>query len=153
MPLRHTQRLCEILAGHTRTPTRCWFAIWEGYADLPGLVELGVPRLAMPARDMILLAGPLSALPSTSFQDWWYEPGRDNEANWYRSPSLWWPDDRTWCVASDTDLMSTYVGASAECVKELVDDDGLEVLPVSPDQSVAIDADTVNPEPEGEYRG
>jgi hypothetical protein len=49
--------------------------------------------------------------------------------------------------------MSTYVGASAECVKELVDDDGLEVLPVSPDQSVAIDADTVNPEPEGEYRG
>lgn len=102
---------------------------------------------------MLLLTGPLSALPNTSFRDSWYGPGWDNPANGYRSPSLWWSDDRAWCVASDVDLQSTYLGASAECVQRLIHDGQLEVLPIGADQSVAMDADTINPEPEGEYRG
>ena len=28
------------------------------------------------------------------------------------SPSIWWPEDRAWCVATDIDLFDTYVGGS-----------------------------------------
>jgi hypothetical protein len=53
-------------------------------------------------------------------------------------------------VATDVDLQTTYVGASAECVNQLLQDDQLEVMQVPPDQSVSIDADTVNPTPLGD---
>jgi hypothetical protein len=150
LSLRETMRLCELLAAHTATPGTCWFAIWEGYGSLPGgLRELGAPRLHMSGREMILLTGPLGALPATSFDAPWYEPGWANPADRYRSPSLWWPEDRSWCVASDVDLQTSYLGATAECVQHLIDDGELEILPVSPDQSVTIHADTINPEPSG----
>jgi hypothetical protein len=68
----------------------------------------------------------------------------------YRSPSLWWPDDRSWCVASDVDVQTTYIGASADCVARLLADDELEALPITASQSVRIDADTINPQPTGE---
>lgn len=61
--------------------------------------------------------------------------------------------DRAWCVASDVDLQSTSLGGSAECVQQLVDDAQLEVLAVGAQQSLVMDADTINPEPRGEYRG
>jgi hypothetical protein len=151
--LRHIEVLCEILAGHTQTPDRCWFAIWEGYGSLPGLRELDVPRLAIPRRDMLLLNGALASLPSTSFEEGCYQAGWDNDANAYRSPSLWWPDDHSWCVASDTDLQSSYIGASARCVRQLLDDSPLEVLPVDADQSVTMDADTITPSQTASTRG
>lgn len=152
LPLRHTERLCELLASHTRTPELCWFAIWEGYASLPEPVrELDAPRLEMRHREMILLTGPLSALPATSFDEDSYIPGWTNRADHYKSPSLWWPQDRAWCVASDVDLQSSYLGATAECVGQLIDDGQLEILEVAADQSVMMDGDTINPEPREEY--
>jgi hypothetical protein len=154
LSLHETTRLCEVLAGYTATPERCWFGIWEGYGTLPdGLKELSAPRLHMRGREMILLGGPLSALPATSFDDAWYRSGHANPADRYRSPSLWWPDDRSWCVASDVDLQTSYLGATRECVQRLIDDGQLEIMEVSPEASVTKDADTINPEPLGEYTG
>ena len=112
-----------------------------------------VPRLGMKHRPMILLGGPLGALPATSFHEWWYEPGWENPAGNYSSPSLWWADDRAWCIASDVDLQSSYLGASAECAQRLIDDEQLEIVPVAADQSVTWDAETINPEPLGDYEG
>ncbi len=43
--------------------------------------------------------------------------------------------------------MSTYIGASTDCVQALVADDQLEVLAASPDQHITADADTINPGP------
>jgi hypothetical protein len=43
--------------------------------------------------------------------------------------------------------MTTYVGGSRECIEALLDDDRLEVLPVSVDQGITWEADTVNPLP------
>jgi hypothetical protein len=48
-------------------------------------------------------------------------------------------------VATDVDLQTTYLGASAVCVEQLLTDERLEVMPVTPEQSVTIDADTINP--------
>jgi hypothetical protein len=59
-------------------------------------------------------------------------------------PNIWWPDDRAWCIASDIDLATTYVGASARCIERLLGADRLEVLPVSLDDRVDINADVIN---------
>lgn len=150
LPLRLTRRLCEILAQFTTTAERCWCAIWEGYGDLCGLAfDERLPRLAMKHRPMLLTSGALSAVPEESFSDLFIDPDTRSIQE-YRSPSLWWPEDRAWCVASDVDLQTTYLGASAACIDRLLHDDQLEVMPVTADQSVTLDADTINPTPAGD---
>ena len=64
-----------------------------------------------------------------------------------QSANAWWPADRAWFVATDIDLMTTYVGGSAACIAELLATDGLEAAQVPADQRVTWDADTVNPLP------
>jgi hypothetical protein len=92
-------------------------------------------------------------VPERSFTDGfepWDEHAHQLFAEHYQSPSLWFPDDRTWCAATDVDLRTTYLGASAECVAQLLDDGHLEVMQVTAEQSVTIDADTINPTPLGD---
>lgn len=143
---RLTRILCETLANFTTTPESCWCAVWEGYGDLVGLRSYpDLPRLAMPGRDMLLAEGPLDAVPTESFSDPGFPPAPLRGA--YRSPSFWWPEDRAWCVATDVDLDSTYLGASRECVAAVTADPRIEAMPVRADQSVAWDSDTLNPLP------
>ena len=59
-------------------------------------------------------------------------------------PNLWWPADHAWCVATDVDMMTTYVGGSAETVAAVLADTGLEAHPVTADDAVTWDSDTVN---------
>ena len=154
LPTRLVWRLTAILAAFTGTPQRCWCAIWDGYGDLVGLAyDDRLPRLAMRARPMLVTCGPLDALRETSFSD--APSDRFRMPDWmtieqFRSPSLWWPEDRAWCVATDVDLQTTYVGGSAGCIGRLVDDDQLEAWAVPAHQSLTIDADTINPPPTGD---
>lgn len=134
LPVRQAPTLSALLAAFTTEPSRCWFAIWDGYAG--ARYPRDGPRVAMPQRPMVLFTGPLSAA-TTSFS----EPPGDQRAQ------LWWPDDRRWCVATDVDLMTTYVGGSVECIDAILGDPQLEALPVSVDQSVTWQADTINPTP------
>jgi hypothetical protein len=50
-------------------------------------------------------------------------------------------------VATDVDLMSTYVGGSRACVDAIVSSAELEAFEVSRDQSLRWDSDAVNPTP------
>ena len=59
-------------------------------------------------------------------------------------PTLLWPADRAWFVASDPDLDSTYVGGSAVLIESLLHVAELEAWPVGPDDSVAIGSDVIN---------
>jgi hypothetical protein len=150
LPQRIVQELAATLSGHTQTPDRCCFAIWEGYGGLPYLGSLRPERLAIPSRNMILLSGPLSAMLEESFDEGWYRTAPDlRQHHDYRSPSLWWPEDHAWCVGTDVDLNSSYIGASTECIDALLSNEHLEILPVTADQKVSFDADTLNPRPEG----
>ncbi|WP_139277699.1 hypothetical protein [Rhodococcus marinonascens] len=66
-------------------------------------------------------------------------------------PNMWWPADRAWCVATDIDLMSTYVGASTEASIAVAAEATLEVVGASKDQRVTWDSDTTNPLPDRPY--
>ncbi|MEU5438741.1 hypothetical protein AB0G73_36145 [Streptomyces sp. NPDC020719] len=60
-------------------------------------------------------------------------------------PEFWWPHDRSWVVTSDYDLLSTYVGCSAQTAQLLLDDAELETLPITPQTRVDWYADRPQP--------
>jgi hypothetical protein len=132
LPVSVAERLAAVLAQHTTTPAECWFAVWSGFGSG------GAPEatLLLPPREYVLSRGPVERA-AANFAD---EPAE-------QSANLWWPEDRAWFVATDIDLMTTYVGGSAACIADLVSADGLEVAVVPVDQRVTWDADTANPLP------
>jgi hypothetical protein len=126
-------RLAELLGSHTKTAEECFFGVRTDVR--PDLA--GAPALRWGTRDHLVVRGPL-ALAAANFAR---EPAE-------QGPNLWWPADRAWCVVTDIDLMSTYVGGSAAAVAALLADDRLEAWPAEPDDPVTPDSDPVNPPPE-----
>lgn len=57
------------------------------------------------------------------------------------------PDDHPWCVATEIDLDSTYLGAAQGCIEELAANSELEVMPLSATAGITADSDTLNPAP------
>jgi hypothetical protein len=49
------------------------------------------------------------------------------------APTMWWPEDRAWCVRTDIDGCSTYLAASAACISALTSLTTLEGIPVDAD--------------------
>jgi hypothetical protein len=133
--------LAAALAGHAANDGRCWFAVWEGYGwtrpdasfavmvagDEPGFdrdtaerdyrdrahaftATLPTPSMLLPHRNYLLYRGPLPA--AGALLGW---PA-------HQSPNLWWPEDRSWCVATEIDLDATYVGGSAALIADVCAD-------------------------------
>lgn len=154
----------EILAGFTGDPGDCYHAVWDGwgwlhgggtvviaYQDseprrfgapppvLPALPEevLAGPRLSHPGRDYLLFRGPLQAAMNIGHQvtDDWREP---------QSPSLLWPADRSWLLATEVDFDSTLIGGSTDLVAELLQATRLEAWPVGVEDDLTINGDRIN---------
>jgi hypothetical protein len=154
--------LCDLLARHTPTPECCFFCLWEGYGQTRGagaitgldsdeplppalsFKETSRRRVHLGDRDYVLLTGPL---PAALQLGWWHSP------DWFdpRSPNLFWPADRAWCVASEIDFDSTLLGGSTELIDAILQEPTFDSWRVHPDDSLAADADQVNrvPWPEG----
>lgn len=127
--------LCDVLARHTTTPDDCCFGLWEGYGWIP---KRAMPhaRLDVENRSYLLFGGPLSAVGQIGD---WLGP------HFYRQvPELWWPADRSWYVAGDTDLDSTYIGGSTELVHELGTDPRLEAWSISATDPIDAGSDPIN---------
>jgi len=160
-PLR---ALCALLAKHTTDLEHCFFALWIGWGWVEGIgtttitlvpegtskppavergpaafsaEELSRPHLILPGREYLLLEGPLIAVSQLG------DPGGLGGFT-RKSPNLFWPADRAWCVASEVDFDSTLVGASAEAILEILETPELDAWPVAPDESLAADADRIN---------
>ena len=145
--------LYELLARWT-TSTDIWLGIWEGWGTFGypqsssfftgtdtdfGLTDLAArvqaaPRFEHPNRNYLLARAPVSAVAELSR----FPLGI--------TPSLAWPDDRAWCVATEIDFDSTLVAASEECAAALLVDDGLETLRVHPNDRLDIGGDVLNSE-------
>ena len=114
--------LVDVLRKFTESPERCCFCSWTGFG---GTRETGAV-VTLPGRDYFLSLGEVE--DALSFEN---------------PPNLWWPEDRTWCVASEIDLLATYVGGDDEAIAMLAGED-LELLPVAVEDRVDVDADSVN---------
>jgi hypothetical protein len=128
-PAKVLEHLGAALAGHTSTPDRIWYCIWEGYAPVhggralpgepPGLVPPAVRaggRVRLPNRDYYLYAGDRGGWSSLS--PW-------------TLPNIWWPEDHSWCVAREIDFVATYIGGTQSLIAALRADPTLPVISVS----------------------
>jgi hypothetical protein len=127
--------LAAVLAGHTAAAGQCWFAVWDGYGTL-ALRGPPPPAFTVPGRRLLLLTGPVSSVTASlcapPFQ---------------QSPNLWWPGDRAWCVGTDIDFMSSYVGGTRQCVADILRQPALEALAACPSDGVTWSSDPRNPVP------
>ena len=73
-----------------------------------------IPQVRAYAREYFAFRTDLSAIP------------RFEIAGHYRSPSLWWGDDRAWCVASEVDSRYTFIGGSRPFVEGILAEGLLE---------------------------
>ena len=125
-----TIELAFVLSRHTSG--LCFFGVWEGYGGvtvqgsdvkaLPRRVE-ETPTFELPWRSYELYEGPVAGAMCFRTPD-------------FQSPNLWWPQDQSWCVASEIDLPWTYVAASRELIDELLTASRLEVLEISPNDPI-----------------
>lgn len=160
--LEQTATIASIARRHSTTTGLVWFGIWEGYgwtssmtlynASGPRLsawfvcawlrgrsrvadrrrhrrIRRGleqVPQFDLPGRRYYLVRGSLQAAASI------VEPGGGR----HQVPDLWWPDDRQWFVATDTDLDWTYVAGSRTFIAE--------IIAAFPQRTEIVNRDTTN---------
>ncbi len=135
LPQSDFEALCRLLAKATSTPGRCIVGAWEGYGWTGRPECLLWPELRLDQRAYLVTAG-------------WIDPTRG--LVWPRPrelevfPSLLWPSDRAWFLATDPDLDSTYVGGSAELTDAVLAEPALEGVPAGPDDGVTAASDSVN---------
>lgn len=144
LPRRQCRFLVLILEDFTSAPDDCWFCVWSGYgfwgegisydwsrawrwrerrrvrdqAKRERRFLAGVPEVRAYNREYYLFRGPISRAASFDFP------------MGYQSPNLWWPADRSWCVATEIDAYSTYVGGSRGCIDQILRSPDLEALEV-----------------------
>lgn len=140
-PLWHVRPARRLLAArHLRRARAHLHDLPTGPDVDPGV--LAGPRLELPTRRHLLFAGALGDVAAladgTASAD--VTPFRPGD----RTPSLLWPDDRTWCVATEVDFDSTLVGGSRALVDAVLADETLEAFEVGVDGSLGVDGDEVN---------
>jgi hypothetical protein len=92
------QRAWDEAVPFTSTPAECLFCFWVGYGFF-GQPQ-GLPLVRVPQREHYLFTGPLD------------RTGRPFHFDvWELSPTMWWPADRVWFVATGVDGYSTYASA------------------------------------------
>lgn len=139
--------LLNHLIRYSGSATRCLLALDEGltwilgggndfYGDpfhveapqdpaFPAALFNSPPRLHAASREHLLLAAPLTTLPNLG-RAWRYEDQR-----WYErhSPSLLWPLDRSWLVATDVDYDYTFLAGPRLLLDAVLADQRLEAQP------------------------
>lgn len=100
--------------------------------------------LVLPAREYVLLTGTLDELADPT---WPYRAGIGWRAggDYGPMPSLMWPADRAWCVATEIDFDSTLVGGSRPLVEAILADPTFEAFEVGPDDDLTLAGDRINP--------
>ncbi|MGU3435921.1 hypothetical protein ACNHUS_23225 [Actinomycetes bacterium M1A6_2h] len=124
--------LTAVLSTHSGT-RQCSFAIWEGNTALDE-IRSWPTRLTIGGYGYFVVCDDISVAGQTLLGI---------------QPSFWWPKDRSWCVASNSDLLSTYVGGTGDCIDAVLAHPDLEAFPVTATDPVTADSDTVNPPAQG----
>jgi hypothetical protein len=132
LPSDLAAQLSAALAAHTTTPDRCWFAVWHGFGDTRADVR-AAPTFQVPAREYHLLQGPAVGIT---------ESVTDTPRE--QSPNIWWPDDHAWCVATEIDLNTTYVGCDDACRDAILALPGVEALVIDPAAGISWRSDPLN---------
>lgn len=135
LPRHVVSRLVPVLRTHTATPDDCFVGVDASVVVAPD----EAPRVTLDGTsgEVHVVRGGIDLAAANVVA----EP-------FDQSPSVWWPADRSWYVATNLDLVTTYVGGSAACIAALLAEKTIEAAEVPLRQRITWDADTVNPLPD-----
>ena len=125
--------LQSVLASATEDSVPCWFGIWEGFGYLTE-AQRAAPAIESPGRRWHLFRAPLDHL-ERSFVD-----GFENQ-----TANLAWPENRSWCLATEIDAEVTYVGGSKGLISAILDEPGLDAVPARLHERLAKLGDVLTP--------
>jgi len=129
---QQVEAILPVLGRHTTSPEG-WFLLWEGFGNLNhDVLSESVPVVMHPMRNFFLLHGPLDA----------YQHFADD-------PNFFWPDDRSWCLSSDTDFHWSYLAGGKACVEEILATSVMDAVETAPENPGRQWIDTIN-DPDGE---
>ena len=94
--------------------------IWAGIGGL-SIEDVTPCRVDQPDRDIVPFTGVFDEI--VLVDDW-------------HTVSIVYPESGAWCLANDTDLVSTYLAADASLAQRFLDDPRLECLVVGPENQV-----------------
>ena len=127
-------RVLQSVLGHeTADSVPCWFGIWEGFGSLTD-GQRAAPSIEAPGRRWHLFRAPLDHL-ERSFEDGFE----------HQPANLAWPEDRSWCLATEIDAEVTYVGGSKDLISAILEEPGLEAVPARLDERLARLSDVLTP--------
>ncbi len=122
------QEMLQAILGRHTTSTMGWFLLWEGFGNLnEKAFGPRVPKVVHDQRSYFLLRGPLDSY--RQFPD---------------DPSYWWPDDRAWCLSTDTDFSWSYLAGTRGCVDEVLQAPIADAWETVPDNPARSGMDIVN---------
>jgi hypothetical protein len=122
--------LWPILERHTIS-LNGWFLLWDGFGGVDPRPFEEQPKVEHRGRSYHLLHGPL--------------PAHTEFAN---PPSYIRPEDRAWCLVTDTDFYWAYVAGSAACIEEIIATRALDAYATHPSNPARSGMDTIN-DPDG----
>lgn len=129
--------LCRVLAAHTTTAADCYIAVWCGYGWLDWANFASRLELRLDQRTFVVRRGAIEMAREVG----WRHPEGTFASE---PPSLIWPADRAWFVASDVDLDSTYIGGSSVLIDAVLANERLESWGIGPADPITADSDVVN---------
>lgn len=137
LPPGQLAALCDLLATHTSTPDLCFVGVWEGYGWLADSEWSASPTLRLDERTFLVRQGPLGIALAVGWR-------ASNGGFVIEPPTILWPADRSWFVASDPDLDSTYIGGSNALIDAVLTHPDLEAWRATADDLVSIGSDEIN---------
>jgi hypothetical protein len=84
-----------------------------------------LPQIRTESREYFLFTSKVADVPSFAI------------GGFPQTRSIWWPDDRAWCVATEVDGYDSYVGGSQACIDAVLASDLLRAGPIEPDTPVS----------------
>lgn len=128
--MSQAEALVAALRPHTSTPGDCIFCVWDGY----GFDEIR-PRTAPRARFFhrhMVFEGPIDDVSRFVWDGAFEMP-----------PNMWWPEDRSWFVATEIDEDCTYVGGSKAAVEAVLVSE-LEAAAIDEIDEIGCRGDLIN---------
>lgn len=126
--------LQSVLAQGRADSVPCWFGIWEGFGWMTQALR-AAPSFEAPGRRWHLFRAPLDHLEQPFFED----------SIEHQPANLAWPEDRSWCLATEIDAEVTYVGGSKELISAILEAPGIEAVTARLDRRLSGLCDVLQP--------
>lgn len=139
LPLAEMHALASILLANGSTGTT-----WFGCTTIDSTFHSPATAEIRPAgtfeRKYLLIQGTLATIDDVCR----YTNDGPLDSPGLVAPTIWWPNDRSWFVAGDTDFAWTYVAGQTSLIETIESSPVLEALRSDYNRSDTFDSDTLN---------